>query len=85
MIEEKYNLNYSKIKTRQLKRTNFDKITESVESLAEFIEKYATNCLYCPLYKLEKCKLTGWRVESELCKKELKEWLQKECEDEKEN
>ena len=62
-------------------RTNFDRITESVESLAEFIEKYATNCLYCPLYKLEKCKVTGWKPESELCKKELAEWLQKECEE----
>lgn len=59
--------------------TNYDKITESVESLAEFIEKYATNCHYCPLYKLEKCKLTGWKIESENCKKEIKEWLQKEC------
>ena len=71
------------LKDLKPKRTNYDKITESVETLAEFIEKYATNCHYCPLYKLEKCKLTGWKIESENCKKEIKEWLQKECDDEK--
>jgi hypothetical protein len=63
------------------KKTNFDRITESAESLAGFIEKYATNCHYCPLYELEKCKLTGWKIESENCKKEIKEWLQKESEE----
>ena len=73
------NLGGAEIEVKEIK-TNYDKITSSVESLAEFIEKYATNCIYCPLYKLEKCKLTGWRVESELCKKEIKEWLLKECE-----
>ena len=85
MNEEKYNLDYSKLKTTKPKKTNYDKITENEEVLAEFIEKNATNCDYCPLYKLENCKLVGWKLESELCKKELKEWLQKECEDEKEN
>ena len=61
-------------------KTNFDKITESVESLAEFIEKYATNCNYCPLYKLEKCDIKGWKFDKEYCKKEIIKWLQKESE-----
>lgn len=45
MTEEKYNLDYSKIKTKNPK-TNFDKITSSVESLAEFIEKITTTCKF---------------------------------------
>ncbi len=63
-------------------RTNFDKITESVESLAKFIEKYATNCNYCPLYKLEKCDIKGWKLDKEYCKKEIIKWLQQEIDDE---
>ena len=55
-------------------RTNFDKITESVESLAEFIE-YQTNgdCEHCPS--------NGRYCETHTtCKGSIIEWLQKEDE-----
>ena len=53
-------------------RTNFDRITENVESLAEFMFeklKYMP-CSICPL-----AKDCGGE-----CKREIKEWLQKENE-----
>ncbi len=60
-------------------KTNYDKITESAESLAEFIYKVRFNCAlsdygcdYCILKELGDCNETN-----------IKEWLQKECEDEK--
>jgi hypothetical protein len=70
------------LKEPKPKKTNFGKITENEENLAEFIEKYATNCNYCPLYKLEKCDIKGWKLDKEYCKKEIIKWLQKEIDDE---
>ena len=52
------------------KKTNFDRITESVEALAEFIE--ATDGILCN-YVNKHCHING-------CKDCIKEWLQKECE-----
>lgn len=70
MTNEKYNL--KPIQAKQSKRTNYDKITSSVESLANFMAeqlKYMP-CSICPL-----AKYCGGN-----CKREIKEWLQKECE-----
>ena len=53
------------------KPTNFDKITESVENLAEFFDKYFD------------CKCSGGFTECNpnlYCIDCFKEWLQKECE-----
>lgn len=56
-------------------RTNFDRITESEEALAEFIRKLAEecqhhNCLWCTLRDCNCCDIN--------C---IEEWLQKECEE----
>ena len=58
-------------------KTNYDNITESVESLAEFVYKVRFNCAlsdygcdYCLLKELGDSNKTN-----------IKEWLQKECED----
>ena len=51
-------------------KTNFDRITESVEALAEFIK--ATDGILCN-YVNKHCHING-------CKECTKEWLQKECE-----
>jgi hypothetical protein len=52
-------------------RTKFDKITESVESLANYIENYTMfwwkKCDQCETY--------------DHCNECIKEWLQKECEE----
>lgn len=54
-------------------KTNFDRITESVESLAEFLYElrgcYVHSCYKCPLLSIDECNEKG-----------IKEWLQKECE-----
>ena len=51
------------------KRTNFDRITESVESLAEIMDNYR----WCPYFSNSTCN-------SEIeCKECIIEWLQKEC------
>lgn len=55
------------------KPTNFDKITESVESLAEFLAPRII-CADCPYWKNKNC------VASLPCEEALQEWLQKECE-----
>ena len=67
MMTEKYNL--KPIQTKQSKRTNYDKITDSVESLASFLSVD----WWCP---------KGYRItcENKDCKECIKEWLQKECE-----
>lgn len=55
--------------------TNFKRITESPEVLAEFLDDVTTycgsahNCLSCPLYKAKDCDKDG-----------LIEWLQEESE-----
>ena len=54
-------------------RTNFDKITQSVESLAEFLAPRIA-CGDCPYWKNRNC------VASLPCEEALKEWLQKERE-----
>lgn len=59
--------------TEAPKKTNFDKITESVESLAEFLAPRII-CADCPYWKNRNC------VASLPCEEALKEWLQKECE-----
>lgn len=51
-------------------RTNFDRITASVESLAEILAKL--DCPDCPCNNI-KC------FESGTCEMRIKEWLQKEC------
>jgi hypothetical protein len=52
-------------------KTNFDRITESVESLARYIENYTMfwwkKCDQCETY--------------DHCNECIKEWLQKECEE----
>ena len=57
--------------------TNFDRITESVESLANFIRSRVTctvcPIINCPLYNTKNCK-------NDECLQSIKEWLQKECE-----
>lgn len=54
-------------------RTNFDKITESVENLAEFLAPKII-CADCPYWENRNC------VASLPCEEALQEWLQKECE-----
>lgn len=57
---------------QKTKRTNYDKITESVESLAEWIySQYGGSPADMP------CKETS--CENPNCKECFKEWLQKEC------
>lgn len=55
------------------KRTNFDKITESVEDLAEWLESLDI-CIFPSKWDCYTKKYEG-------CKHCIKEWLQKECED----
>lgn len=52
------------------KKTNFEKITESVDSLAEFVDNY----YWCPYNN--KCDCNKYPD----CVGCIKEWLQKECE-----
>lgn len=54
--------------------TNYDKITESVESLAEFI-KLVSDCQHMPC---SKCPLDNINCSSLIG---IKKWLQKECEE----
>jgi hypothetical protein len=61
------------------KRTNYDKITESVETLAEFLE-LTMDCSECVVFK---DKYDCYVTQQITCKECIKEWLQKECEDEK--
>ena len=56
-------------------RTNFDRITESVESLAEWLEENIV-CEYCPCFG-NWCKSTPEMT----CEQTIKEWLQKEIEE----
>ncbi len=56
-------------------KTNFDKITESVEALSEYIYDH-TDC-YCDAYG-KTCN--GESTSAEICKINIIEWLQKECE-----
>ena len=51
-------------------QTNFDRITENTEALAEFFATYGISCVQ----RGNKCD-TGKN-----CKECIKEWLQKECE-----
>lgn len=69
-----------KLDLSKLPRTNFDKITESVESLAEFIINNTSNCYHCVLGIDGKCKSALKFLGEEICKKEIIEWLQEECE-----
>lgn len=55
------------------KPTNFEKITESVERLAEFIKLVSA----CQHMSCSKCPLDGINCSSAIG---IKEWLQKECE-----
>lgn len=55
-------------------KTNFDRITESVEALAEWLEENV-GCEYCPCFE-NGCKSTPEMT----CEQTIKEWLQKECE-----
>ena len=58
------------------KRTNFDRITESAENLAEFLDK-TMMCDDCPIrLQTNTCKCSV----SIPCSTVIKEWLQKECE-----
>jgi hypothetical protein len=64
-----------RFESAETKITNYDKIVESVESLAEFVYKVRFNCAlsdygcdYCLLKELGDCNKTN-----------IKEWLQKEC------
>lgn len=67
-----------KLDLPKLPRTNFDRITESVEALAGFIENNTSNCYHCFLGIDGKCKSAFKYLGNEICKKEIKEWLQKE-------
>ena len=69
MQEEKYNLDYSKIKTNKQKKTNFDRITESAEALASFIHS-------CERFGYGMLRIGNEEIPNE----DLIEWLQKECE-----
>ncbi len=66
---------YNRINTKP--RTNFDKITESVESLALTISNCVTSCEDCPAYE-NVCEGT-----SKSCPAKIRKWLQKECENER--
>ena len=71
-------LNYNKYqvckeKPKPPKPTNFDKITESVESLALTISNCITSCEDCPAYE-NVCEGT-----SKSCPAKIRKWLQKEC------
>ena len=53
-------------------KTNFNRITESVEALARFIDKVTSNCVR---FKCGDCEFNG------ICDLTgFEEWLQKECE-----
>ena len=61
----------TEISTKKPKKTNFDRITESVESLAETVCKSGL----CPFeYSV------GVDCHKDGCKECIKGWLQKECE-----
>lgn len=58
-------------KDEKPKRTNYDNITSSVESLAEIMDNYR----WCPYFSNSTC-------DSEIeCLECIKDWLQKECDD----
>ena len=60
----------------EIKQTNFDKITESVESLAEFVSQHMA-CYNCAIYTNgNDCN----SIPTNNCFDKVKEWLQKECE-----
>ena len=63
---------HEKVGVVKSKPTNFDKITESVENLAEFLAPRII-CADCPYWKNRNC------VASLPCEEALQEWLQKEC------
>ena len=54
------------------KKTNFDRITENEEALAEYISSLARKCTFRDCSKEECAKFE--------CKDCIKEWLKKECE-----
>ena len=56
--------------------TNFEKITESPEALAEFIIKDAYPCTYCCL-SADNCAPCENDGDDDLCKSKMKEWLNK--------
>ena len=56
-------------------KTNFDKMTESVESLAEWLKENVV-CEYCPCFG-NWCKSTPEMT----CEQTIKEWLNKEVEE----
>jgi hypothetical protein len=58
-------------------KTNYDKLTSSVDALAAFLAK-TIECYFCPIheiYGVSKCQ------GEKMCADILKEWLQKECEE----
>lgn len=58
--------------------TNFDRISESAESLAAFIVNNTSNCYHCFLGIDGKCEFALKYLGDEACLKSIKEWLQKE-------
>lgn len=76
--EESVRKKYSKIIDKlanmvEIKKTNFDRITENEEALAEYISSLARKCTFRDCSKEECAKFE--------CKDCIKEWLQKECEE----
>lgn len=62
-------------------QTNYDKITASVDALAEFLE-LTMDCSKCVVFRNKyDCYASKQITCKEItCKKIIKEWLQKECE-----
>ena len=58
-------------------KTNFDKVTESVESLAEFLA-INERCINCPV---QICVLSFAEKGKQECIEQIIEWLRKECEE----
>lgn len=58
-------------------KTNFDRITESVESLAEYIYQVTSCCPFELIGVVAPCTIP---LSNKGCTNCIKEWLQKECE-----
>ena len=68
----------SRYEKRKVK-TNFDRITQSVESLSEFINNFDT----CPIHEEEYCPQIGKKFTYTYCNTCWADWLKKEVSDEK--
>lgn len=79
-IRKKWNKILKKLAKILKPKTNYDKITASVDALAEMIVQMSLNCDFIPCYYAPDG--TVFAMDKEGAIQYTIEWLQKECEDE---